>query len=184
MSWFGGGCRRIPGSPEFRQKQGDVEEPVPLASTKNAYNQWVRRVWAPARLVASKAPDAPPALEQMTLYDCRHTAISMALHSTLVVGHLGMNLHPLAGWAGHDIETLQRYYRHLVARYLNKPPIDLGTECGRARVVVEGAPFRDAAWTSGQRSAQRRRRARERKGPMRTRANECPGPDSNRRLPT
>jgi hypothetical protein len=123
----------------------------------------------------------------MRLYDCRHTAISMALHSTLVVGPLGMNLHPLAGWAGHDIETLQRYYRHLIARYLNKPPIDLGKECERARAVVEDVPFQEAEWTSAQRPAQRRRRAREREGTPeaeRLTGDECPGPDSNRRLPT
>ena len=61
----------------------------------------------------------------MTFYDCRHTAISMALHSTLVVGPYGMNLHNLAGWAGHDIQTLQRYYAHFIARYRGKEPIDL-----------------------------------------------------------
>ena len=157
--------------------------PIPLAWTKHAYNQWVRRVWGPARAVASRAPDAPPGLARMTFYDCRHTAISMALHSTLIVGPLGMNLHPLAGWAAHDIETLERYYRHLIARYLDKPPIDLTGECVRARAAVEEAPFRGATWCSSQRNAQRRHRARSR-AKRGARAEECPGPDSNRRLPT
>jgi hypothetical protein len=171
--------------PIWIRPQGS-KEPVPLAWTKNAYNQWVRRVWAPARLVASRAPDAPPGLEQMTLYDCRHTAISMALHSTLVVGSLGMNLHPLAGWAGHDIETLQRYYRHLIARYLNKPPIDLALECQRAKTVIENSPFQEAEWTSAQQPAQRRRRARKAAAQKQggRRGDECVGRDSNQRLLT
>jgi hypothetical protein len=168
----------------------DGSRVIPVAWTTNAYNQWVRRVWAPARLVASRAPDAPAGLEQMTLYDCRHTAISMALHSTMVVGPLGMNLHPLAAWAAHDIETLQRYYRHLIARYLNKPPIDLQEECSAARAAVEEKPFRGASWCSSQRPAQRRRRARVQERKLRKRLEgtriekKCPGPDSNRRLPT
>lgn len=144
--------------PIWISKSGN--SPIPLAWTKHAYNQWVRRVWGPARTVASRAPDAPPGLAGMTFYDCRHTAISMALHSTLIVGPLGMNLHPLAGWAAHDIETLERYYRHLIARYLDKPPIDLARECVRTRAAVEAAPFQGAKWCSSQRDAQRRHRAR------------------------
>jgi integrase len=115
---------------------------VPLAWTKNAYNQWVRRIWMPARVLASQAPDAPPGLAAMTFYDCRHTAISMALHSTLVMGPLGMNLHSLAALAGHDIATLEHYYRHVIARYVGKPPIDLQQECAKARARVEESPFR------------------------------------------
>jgi len=54
-----------------------------------------------------------------------------------VMEPFGMNLHPLAGWAVHDIETLERYYRHLIARYLDKPPIDLDEECARARLAMK-----------------------------------------------
>jgi hypothetical protein len=138
----------------------DGNEPVPLAWTKNNYNQWVRRVWNPARTAAAQAPDAPAGLNKITFYDCRHTAISMALHSTLVVGPHGMNLHPLAGWAAHDIETLQRYYRHLIARYLGQPPIDIEDECRWARLRVEQNPFKPDEREGPQREAQRRRRAR------------------------
>ncbi len=80
----------------------------------------------------------------MVFYDLRHTSISMALHSTLVVTPHGMNLHPLAGWAGHDIQTLQRYYAHFIARYQGKKPIDLEEECARARAQVEAKPFKPA----------------------------------------
>ena len=51
----------------------------------------------------------------MRFYDCRHTAISMALHSKLVVNDHGMNLHSLAAWSGHDVQTLQGYYAHVIA---------------------------------------------------------------------
>lgn len=135
-------------------------ESVPLAWTKNHYNQWVTRVWIPARTVAAQAPDAPAGLHKMTFYDCRHTAISMALHSTLVMGPHGMNLHPLAEWAAHDIETLQRYYRHLIARYFAQPPFDIEDECRRARLRVEQNPFRPDERAGPQREAQSRRRAR------------------------
>jgi hypothetical protein len=77
----------------------------------------------------------------MRFYDCRHTAISMALHSTLVAGPHGMNLHTLAGWAGHDVQTLQRYYSHVIARYQNTKPIDLKAECQAARAKAESQPL-------------------------------------------
>jgi hypothetical protein len=134
--------------------------PVPVAWTKNNYNQWVKRVFNAARDVAAQAPDAPAGLAQMVFYDCRHTAISLALHSTLVVGPHGMNLHPLAGWSGHDIVTLQRYYSHLIARYMGQPPIEVVQECREARAAVEAAPFRPAERVSPQREEQRRRRAK------------------------
>lgn len=82
----------------------------------------------------------------MKFYDCRHTAISMALYSTLVMGPLGMNLHPLAAMAGHSIQTLESRYRHIIVRYVGKPPIDLERECVEARRQVEEAPF---PWPGG-----------------------------------
>lgn len=133
---------------------------VPLAMNKNDYVRWTARVWRPARAAAAQAPDAPPGLEGMTFYDCRHTAISMALHSTLVVGPHGMNLHPLSQWAGHDIRTLQRYYAHLIARYHGQPPIDIAAEGRRARAVVEANPFEPDKRAAPQREAQHRRRLR------------------------
>jgi len=115
---------------------------VPLAWTKNTDARWVRQVWWPARALAARAPDSPRGLATMKFYDCRHTAISMALHSTLVMGPLGMNLHPLAAMAGHSIQTLESHYRHIIVRYIGKPPIDLVEECARAREQVERRPFR------------------------------------------
>jgi hypothetical protein len=62
----------------------------------------------------------------------RHTAISTALHSTLVMSEDGMNLHTLASYAGHDVQTM-RYYSHVIARYRSRKPIDHEAECkGRA----------------------------------------------------
>jgi integrase len=139
---------------------GGDGEPVPLAMNDDAYNRWNARVWRPARKVAAQAPDVPQGIARMTFYDCRHTAISIALHSTLVMSPHGMNLHPLAGWAGHDIETLQRYYSHLIARYHGQPPIDLEAECQRARAAVEANPFDPDERAGPQREAQRRRRER------------------------
>lgn len=136
------------------------ETPLPLAMNKNDYNRWTARVWRPARDIAAKAPDAPAGLERMTFYDCRHTAISMALHSTLVVGPLGMNLHPLSQWAAHDIQTLQRYYSHIIARYYRQEPIDIVAEVRRARAAVAANPFDPDEQPGPQRKAQRRRRAR------------------------
>jgi hypothetical protein len=120
----------------------DGGAPVPLAMDVDAYNRWTARVWRPAREAAAQAPDAPEGLAKMVFYDLRHTSISMTLHSTLVTGPHGMNLHPLAGWAGHDIQTLQRYYAHFIARYQGQDPIDLKQECARARAQVESNPFK------------------------------------------
>jgi len=139
----------------------DGGEPVPLAVSKNAYNQWVKRVWIPAREIAADAPEAPEGLGKMTFYDLRHTAISMALHSTLVMGPHGMNLHPLSGWAGHDIQTLQRYYAHFIARYHGQEPIDLEAECRSAWEAVDASPFMADERISPQREAQQRRRERQ-----------------------
>jgi hypothetical protein len=139
----------------------DATGPAPVGWTKNNYNQWVKRVFHPARMVAAQAPDAPPGLTRMAFYDCRHTAISMALHSTLVTTPHGMNLHPLAGWAGHDIKTLEEYYRHLIARYMGQDPIDLIEECRAACAKVESTPFKPEVWVGPQREQQRRRRRRQ-----------------------
>ena len=147
---------------------GPKGEPVPLAMDDVAYKRWTARVWRPARKVAAQAPDAPSGLADMTFYECRHTAISMALHSTLVMGPHGMNLHPLGGWAGHDIETLQRYYRHLIARYHGQPPIDLEAECKRARAEVEANPYKPVKRDGPQQEQQQRRRARRAKADRRT----------------
>ena len=106
----------------------------------NDYKRWTARIWRPARTRAATAPGTPPGLASMRFYDCRHTAISMALHSTLVTGPHGMNLHTLAGWAGHNVQTLQRYYAHIIARYQNTKPIDLEAECHAARRKTESEP--------------------------------------------
>jgi hypothetical protein len=138
---------------------------IPVAWSDDDYKHWTARIWRPARDIAANAPGAPKGLGAMTFYDCRRTAISMALHSTLVIGPHGMNLHMLAGWAGHDIQTLQRYYAHFIARYLGKAPIDLEAECKAAKRRVEAEPFKPAKDPAGrQRGAQRRRRARESSG--------------------
>jgi integrase len=121
--------------------KGANGEAKPIAWSLNEYKRWMQRVWRPARTRASGAPDAPDGLEHMRFYDCRHTAISMALHSTLVMGPHGMNLHNLAGWAGHDVQTLQRYYSHIIARYQGTDPIDLAKACAEARARVEATPF-------------------------------------------
>lgn len=38
-------------------------------------------------------------------------------------------LHPLAAMAGHNIQTQESYYRHIIVRYIDKPSIDLRREC-------------------------------------------------------
>jgi hypothetical protein len=126
-----------PEGPLWAQEEGHR---VPLAWDYDDYKSWTARVWRPARLRAAKVPDSPPGLGTMRFYDCRHTAISMALHSTLVMGPYGMNLHNLAGWAGHDVQTLQRYYAHVIARYQGVDPIDLEAECLAARERVASEP--------------------------------------------
>jgi hypothetical protein len=146
------------GGPVWWDDGGD--ELVPLAWDINDYNRWTARVWRPARKEAALAPDTPSGLASMTFYDLRHTIISMALHSTLAMGPSGMNLHPIAAWAGHDIATLERYYRHFIARYAGQPPIDLDVECKSARTAVEAEPFRPNKREGPQRKQQRQRRAR------------------------
>ncbi len=151
-----------PDGPEWIYPE-DGGEPEPLAWCDNYYLRWTARVWRPARTVAAQAPDAPAGIDKMVFYDCRHTAISMAMHSTLVIGPHGMNLHPLAQWSGHDVSTLQRYYSHIIARYLGLPPIDLQEETRNARAHVEAHPFTAPSQPSPQREQARRRRNR-RKG--------------------
>jgi hypothetical protein len=133
----------------------------PLPWSTDAYKRWTARVWRPAREQAARAPDAAKGSAAMRFYDLRHTAISMALHSTLVMTRHGMNLHNLAAWTGHDVQTLQRRYSHIIARYRGAKPIDLEREFARARATVEQRPFKPAEETPGpQRAAQQRRRAR------------------------
>jgi hypothetical protein len=116
------------------------EDGEPLAWDYRDYQGWVQRVWRFARAQAAQVGDVPDEIAQMRFYDCRHTAISMALHSTLVSGPHGMNLHSLAAWAGHDVQTLQRYYAHVIARYHGGEPIDLETVCAEARARVAARP--------------------------------------------
>lgn len=74
-----------------------------------------------------------------------------------------MNLHTLASYAGHDVQTLQRDYAHVIARYRSARPIDLEAECEAARRHVETSSFERAGQQPGpQREAQRRRRTRAR----------------------
>jgi hypothetical protein len=73
----------------------------------------------------------------------------------------GMNLHTLASYAGHDVQTMQRYYSHVIARYRHRKPIDLEAECKAAQRQVVRKPFKPPEEQPGpQRDAQRRRRAR------------------------
>ena len=120
-----------------------------MSWTLDDYKRWTARVWRPAWEVAAKAPGSPNGLASMRFYDCRHTAISMALHSTLVMSTRGMNLHNLAGWAGHDVQTLQRHYAHIIARYPGSEPIDLEpwwcfASCARSIVAVSRIARLDA----------------------------------------
>jgi hypothetical protein len=136
------------------------DDGTPVAWSVNDYKRWTARIWRPARQRAGKAPDVPRGMATMRFYDLRHTAISMALHSTLVTTRHGMDLHNLAAWAGHDVETLQRRYSHIIARYRGAKPIDLDREFARARAQVEARPFTPSDDSPGpQRAAQRRRRA-------------------------
>ena len=151
--------------PLWDSARGDrTAAPVPWSNDE--YKRWTARVWRPAREVVAQAEGMPRGLGTMRFYDCRHTAISMALHSTLVMGPHGMNLHNLAGWAGHDVQTLQRYYAHIIARYQGMDPIDLDEECELARAKVKAEPFKPAEKRSGpQRGAQQRRRDRASRAP-------------------
>jgi hypothetical protein len=103
-----------------------------------------RAVWRPARQVAAQAADTEDWIAGLTFYELRHSAISTALHSTLVMTKDGMNLHTLAAYAGHDVQTMQRYCAHVIARYRNAPPIELEAECTAARERVESRPFEPA----------------------------------------
>lgn len=107
-----------------------------------------------------KAPDTEDWVAGLAFYELRHSAISTALHSTLAMTRDGMNLHTLASYAGHDVQTMQRYYSHVIARYRHAPPIDLEAECTAARQKVNAEPFDPADKPPGpQREVQRRRRA-------------------------
>jgi integrase len=139
------------------------DDSFPVGWSRDDYYRWAARVWRPARKVAAQAPDTEDWISGLTFYELRHTAISTALHSTLVMTKDGMNLHTLAAYAGHDVQTLQRYYAHVIARYRSAQPIDLEAECSAARRRVKAKPFQPAERPpSPQREAQRRRRARAR----------------------
>jgi integrase len=141
------------------------EDGFPVEWSADHYKRWTARVWRPARQVAAQAPDTEHWIAGLTFYELRHSAISTALHSTLVMTKDGMNLHALASYAGHDVQTMQRYYAHVIARYRNAQPIDLEADCQSARQRVETQPFEPAETPAGpQLEAQRRRRARARSG--------------------
>src|SRR4051795_1550159 len=142
-------------------KEGPLwyEDGFPVEWSADHYKRWTARVWRPARHVAAQAPDTEDWIAGLTFYELRHGAMSTALHSTLVMTKDGMNLHALAAYAGHDVQTMQRYYAHVIARYRDTRPIDLEAECRAARRVVQAAPFTPANRPAGpQREAQRRRR--------------------------
>lgn len=128
-------------------KQGPLwyEDGFPVEWSADHYKRWTARVWRPARKVAAQAPDTEDWIAALTFYELRHSAISMALHSTLVMTKDGMNLHTLASYAGHDVQTMQRYYSHVIARYRNSQPIDLERECEAARLNVGAALARTRA---------------------------------------
>ncbi len=149
-------------------KEGPLwyEDGFPVEWSADHYKRWTARVWRPARQVAAQAPDTEDWIAGLTFYELRHSAISTALHSTLVMTKDGMNLHTLAAYAGHDVQTMQRYYAHVIARYRNAQPIDLEAECAAARRAC-GARSRSMppeTRAGPQREAQRRRRARARSG--------------------
>ena len=81
------------------------EDGFPVEWSDDYYKRWTARVWRPARRVAAQAPDAPDWIAGLTFYELRHSAISTALHSTLAMTADGMNLHALAAYAGHDVQT-------------------------------------------------------------------------------
>jgi hypothetical protein len=148
---------------QLLSEEGPVwyEDGFPVEWSDDQYNRWLARVWRPARKVAAQAPDTEDWIASLTFYELRHTAISTALHSTLAMTKDGMNLHTLAAYAGHDVQTMQRYYSHVIARYRDAEPIDLEVESGAARRKVEAEPFEPAEKPpSPLREAQRRRRAR------------------------
>lgn len=98
-----------------------------------------------------------------TWADVRDSAISTALHSTLVMTKDGMNLHALASYAGHDVQTMERYYSQVIGRYRASQPIDLERECEAARLTAGAQPFAPAEQLPGpQRDTQRRRRSHAR----------------------
>jgi integrase len=144
-------------------KEGPLwyEDGFPVEWSADHYKRWTARVWRPARQVAAQAPDTEDWIAGLTFYELRHSAISAALHSTLVMTKDGMNLHTLASYAGHDVQTMQRYYAHVIARYRDAKPIDLQSECKAARQTVKQKPFEPAERPPGpQREAERRHRTR------------------------
>jgi hypothetical protein len=109
---------------------------TPVPWSVNDHKRWAARIWRPARERAAKAPDVPKGVAKMRFYDLRHTAISMALHSTLAMTRHGMDLHNLAAWAGRDVETLQRRYSHIIARFRTAArPIGRNDARSRAAVI-------------------------------------------------
>lgn len=132
-------------------RQGPLwyEDGFPVEWSTDHYKRWTARVWRPARKVAAQAPDTEDWIAGLTFYGLRHSAISTALHSTLVMTKDGMNLHTLASYAGHDVQTMQRYYSHVIARYRSSQPIDLERECEAVRLKVQAEPFTPAEQLAG-----------------------------------
>jgi hypothetical protein len=47
----------------------------------------------------------------------------------------------LASYSGHDVKTLETYYRHIIERYMGQSAIDMPDESRAARAQVGGDPF-------------------------------------------
>jgi len=142
------------------RKLGSLER---ARAEATAYRQAANEIAGRGELVLR-----PDSAARMTVGDLfkewitEHAALNLSeRYATDAVRCHGMDLHNLAAWAGHDVQTLQRRYSHIIARYRGAKPIDLAREFARARAQVEKQPFTPAEEVVGpQRAAQRRRRAR------------------------
>lgn len=141
---------------------------APVRWKPNDWRRWTSRVWRPAQTAALGAPDVrradgfAPELASITAYNLRHTAITLALRSTLYQTAHGPDVYRLAQAAGHDATTLQRDYASWIAEYDDDDLFELDEHLEQARLQVERSPYIAPRVEGPQTVYARRNRARKR----------------------
>jgi integrase len=116
--------------------------------SQTAYNNWRKRVWQPACVVAGVGRIEPYRRTDGSWgrryagaipYDLRHSFASLLIHE----GEL--SIVEIANQLGHSVETLLRVYAHVIAEMAEKRRVPAETAIAEARLESSGDELARAA---------------------------------------
>jgi len=116
--------------------------------SQTAYNNWRKRVWQPACVVAGVGRIEPYRRADGSWgrryagaipYDLRHSFASLLIHE----GEL--SIVEIANQLGHSVETLLRVYAHVIAEMAEKHKVPAETAIAEARLKASGDELARAA---------------------------------------